>query len=334
MKLQSLGFALALAAGAFALAPLAHAQAPPKVHRIGVLLQNVTGSEWRAYPVWKAFFAELAGLGHVEGRNLVVEVRSAEGRPERSPAAAAELVAIRPDVMLVTVCGEQLNAARGATSTIPIVVATCTEDMVATGIAASLARPGGNVTGQQKFAPELAAKRLELLKEILPGMSRVGVLWNPGYSDLAADWRALRSAAATLKVTLQPFEALSAQAYGPAFEAMAAHRVEAVFMFTDTLGYINAKALADLAAKHRLPAIYPFRETALAGGLIGYGPSIPAMFRRSAVYVDKILRGASAAELPIEQPTKFELVVNLKTARTLGLTVPRSLLLRADEVIE
>ena len=326
--------ALVLAVGAFVMAPSATAQTLTKVQRIGVLVLNLTGSTWRESPIWKAFFSVLTDLGHVEGQDFVVELRTGEGRPERLSGAAAELVATRPDVLVATVCGAPLNALRGATRTIPIVVATCTDDMVAAGIVASLARPGGNVTGLQKLTPELAAKRLELLKQVSPGAARIAVLWNPGYSDLTADWQALRSAAQALNVTLLPFEARSALEYAPVFAAMAAQRVDAVFMFTDTQGYLNAQALADLAAKHRLPAIYPFRETALAGGLVAYGPSIPGMFRRAAVYVDKILRGANPAELPIEQPTKFELVVNLNAAKALGLTIPQRVLLRADEVIE
>ena len=336
MKPRSLsGVALALAlAGVLTLASASFAQTPTKLQRIGVLIPNLADNTWREFPVWKAHFAALAELGQVEGQTFVVESRTAEGRPERLPAAAAELVATRPDVMIALVCGAPLNALRGATRTIPIVVATCTEDMVANGIVASLARPGGNVTGLQKLTPELSAKRLELIKQVLPGASRIAVLWNPGYSDLTADWLALRSAAHALNVTLLPFEARTAAEYGPAFAAMGAQRVDAVFTFTDTLGYIHAQALADLAAKHRLPAIYPFRETALAGGLIAYGPSIPGMFRRAAVHVDKILRGAKPAELPIEQPTKFDFVINLKAAKALGLTIPQSVLLRADEVIE
>ncbi|HWH82036.1 MAG TPA: ABC transporter substrate-binding protein [Burkholderiaceae bacterium] len=335
MNLRSFGVALVFAAGVFMVAPSSFAQAPAKVQRIGILLPNLTGNSWREYPLWKELFASLAGLGQVEGQNFVVESRSPEGgRPERLPAAAAELVATRPDVMIAPVCGAPLNALRGATRTIPIVVATCTDDMVAAGIVASLARPGGNVTGLQKLTPELSAKRLELLKQLVPGAARIAVLWNPGYSDLAADWQALRSAAQAMKVTLMPFEAQSAAEYAPAFAAMTVQRVDAVFTFTDALGYVNAQRLADLAAKHRLPAIYPFRETALAGGLIAYGPNLSDMFRRSAGYVDKILRGAKAAELPIEQPTKFDFVINLKTARALGLTIPQSLLLSTDEVIE
>jgi putative ABC transport system substrate-binding protein len=235
---------------------------------------------------------------------------------------------------LVGICGAPLNALRRATTTIPIVVGTCTEDMVATGVVASLAHPGGNVTGQQKLAPELAVKRLQLLKQMLPRASRVAVLWNPGYADMTADWRALRGAAEALHVTLQAFEAQSPSEYEPAFAAMASQRVDALFTFTDGMGYVYAQRLADLAAQHRLPAVYPFRETAEAGGLVSYGPSIPGMFRSAAVYVDKILKGAKPADLPVEQPTKFELIINLKTAKALGITIPQAVLLRADEVIQ
>jgi putative ABC transport system substrate-binding protein len=335
MDLRSVVATLAFALSVTAWAPQTFAQTPPeKLQRIGVLVENVPASGWREYPVWKGFFATLVELGHVEGRDFVAEIRSAEGRTERLPAAAAELVAATPDVIVVSVCGASLNAARAATRTIPIVVATCTDDMVAAGVVASLARPGGNVTGQQKLTPELAAKRLELVKEMLPNASRVAVLWNPSYSELTADWQALRGAARALHVTLVPFEARSANDYGPAFAAMTAQRVDAVFMFTDTLGFIHAQALADLAAQHRLPTIYPFRETVLVGGLIAYGPSIPAMFRGAAGYADKILRGARPADLPIGQPTRFDLAVNLKAAKALGITIPQSVLVRATEVIE
>jgi putative ABC transport system substrate-binding protein len=206
--------------------------------------------------------------------------------------------------------------------------------MVETGIIANLAHPGGNVTGLSKMTPELTAKRLELLKEMMPEASSVAVLWDPGYSAYLADWRELRERARTRGVTLQSFEARNVADLGKAFAAIVHERADAVITLSDTVTYIFSNQVADLAARSRLPLMSPFQELANAGGLMSYGPSIPDMFRRAAGYVDKILRGAKPADLPVEQPTKFELVINLKAAKALGLTVPPSLHARADELID
>jgi len=285
-------------------------------------------------PVEQEFLDGLHDHGYVEGRNVVIEVRSAGGRPERFAELATELVRLPVDVLLVGVCGAPLDAARSATQTIPIVVATCNDDLVKTGIVNSLARPGGNVTGLSKLTPELAAKRLELLKETAPALSHVAVLWNPGYSDSKADWRETRAAARRLGVTLHPVEFRRPEDLEAAFATIKSEHVDALITFSDTLTYVNAKRVAELAAASRLPALYAFREVPDAGGLMSYGPNIRAMWRRAAAYVVKILQGAKAGDLPIEQPTKFEFVINLKTAKALGLTIPQSLLLRADDVIQ
>jgi len=232
-----------LAAPVFSLA-----QPPAKVHRIGFLATSAISTTWRAQPNLRAFLEGLRELGYVEGQNLAIEFRTAEGKLERLPDLAADLVGSRPDAILIATCGAPLDAARRATNTIPIVVAACTGDMVAAGIVASLARPGGNVTGQQKLNPELAAKRLELLKAVLPKASRVAVLWDPNYSDFAADWGAMRVAAETLGVTLQSVEARAPTELETAFSTMTRERADAFITFADSMTYVHARKVADLAA--------------------------------------------------------------------------------------
>ena len=315
--------------------PLAvRAQPGGKIHRIGMISPSAPLSTWREAPFLRAFLAGLHDLGYEEGRDIAIEFRSAEGNWERLPDIAAELVGLKVDVLLASVCGPTLNAAMRATNTIPIVVAACNDDMVETGIIANLAHPGGNVTGLSKMTPELTAKRLELLKEMMPEASSVAVLWDPGYSAYLADWRELRERARTRGVTLQSFEARNIADLGKAFAAIVHERADAVITLSDTVTYIFSNQVADLAARSRLPLMSPFEEVTRAGGLMSYGPSIPDMYRRAAGYVDKILRGAKPADLPVEQPTKFELAINLTAAKTLGLTVPPSLLARADKLID
>lgn len=316
-------------------APLvALGQPPAKVHRVGFLSPNTPSATWRTQPHYRAFLEGLRQLGYVEGQNLVIEFRSAEDKFDRLPELAAELVRLRPEVMLVGTCGAPLDAMRRATRSMPIVVAACNDDMVAAGIVASLARPGGNVTGIQKLSPELSAKRLALLKEALPKVSRVAVLWDPGYSDFAADWRALHAAAQALGVTLLPVEARGPEEFETAFAAMTREGVEALITFSDAMTFIHGRQLVELAARNRLPVMNPFREITEAGGLMSYGPSLPEMLRRSATFIDKILKGAKPGDLPVEQPTKFELAINLRVAKALGIQVPQSLLVRADKLIE
>ncbi|MBL8526325.1 MAG: ABC transporter substrate-binding protein [Burkholderiales bacterium] len=313
---------------------VATAQPPAKVYRVGVLAGAAMQSMWRTQPQYEAFLDGLRQHGYVEGQNVAIEFRTAEGKYERLPDLAAELVGLNVDVLFVVTCGAPLDAARRATRTTPIVVGACTDDMVAAGIVKSLARPEGNITGLQKLNPELSAKRLELLKAAVPNASRVAVLWDPGYSDFAADWGALRTAADALGVTVQPVEVHGPAEYETAFATMVARRVDALLTFSDAMTYVHGRQLVRLAADNRLPAIYAYQEITSAGGFLSYGPSIPDMFRHATVFVDKILHGARPGDLPIEQPTHFELVVNLRTARALGITIPQSILMRADKVIE
>jgi putative tryptophan/tyrosine transport system substrate-binding protein len=297
-----------------------------KVQRVGLLATTTPVATWRDLPAFKVFLAELHKLGYVEGRDIVLEYRSAEGEFQRLPRLALDLVNLKTDVIVVPVCGAVLDAARIATRTIPIVVQSCSDDMVATGVVASLARPGGNVTGLSKIVPQVAAKRLELLKEAVPK--------DPGYLDFNIDLKELQDAARRVSVTLQTVEAHGREQLSAAFSTMTRDHAQAVITFSDATTYNYPHEVAELAIKSGLPMVSPFREVADAGGLMSYGPNILDMWRRSAVYVDKIFKGAKPGDLPIEQPTKFELVINLKTAKALGLTIPQPLLLRADEVIE
>lgn len=243
-------------------------------------------------------------------------------------------MALPVDVLVSGVCGAPLDEAMHATKTIPIVVLACDDDMVEIGVVASVAHPGGNVTGLTKINPELTAKRLELLKQIVPSASHVAVVWDPKLSTYLADWHELRSRASEEGVTLHPMEAHVPADLDTAFSRMASERVDAVMHFSDVLTYNVPDRLAKLAVEHKLPLMSAFRQATKAGGLISYGPSVPDMARQGAVYVDKIFKGDKPADLPIQLPTKFEMAINLKTAKTLGLEVPLSLLARADEVVE
>jgi putative ABC transport system substrate-binding protein len=319
-------------------APLAvEAQQAGKAWKIAFLGSSLSG----AAPFVQAFQQGLRELGYVEGQNITVERRYSEGMTERLPDLAAELVRLKVDVIVVDSCGAPINAASQATRTIPIVVAACNDDLVATGLISSLARPGGNITGLSELTPELGAKRLELLKGVAPRVRHVAVLWNPTSSERfsanfrfwSSDWVEVRGAAQTLGMTLQSVEIRGPDDFDTAFSTMTRERADALIAFSDPSIVFHGRRIADLAAKSRLPAVYASREAVDAGGLMSYGPSISDMFRRAAVYVGKILKGAKPADLPMEQPTKFELVINLKTAKALGLTIPQSLLVRADEVI-
>jgi putative ABC transport system substrate-binding protein len=276
--------------------------------------------------------ASLRDLGYEEGKNIAIEFRWAEGKFERLPDLAAELVRLKVDV-LVTAGTPGALAAKQATTTIPIVMVGI-GDAVGSGVVASLARPGGNITGSTDSVPELMAKLLELLKEIMPRTRRVAVLANPNTPQA---WKstseAMESTAGSLKVELEKFEARGPSEFESAFSRMARRRVDAVVVPSNVLFNYNVVALADLAAKKRLPSagVKAFAE---AGGLIGYGLNFPEMDRRAAYFVDRILKGVRPADLPVQQPTKFDLILNLKTAKALGLTIPQSLLLRADQVIE
>jgi putative tryptophan/tyrosine transport system substrate-binding protein len=320
---------LALLAVFLLVAPLAaEAQAPPKVPRIGFLSPFSPTDGLRLEP----FRQGLRELGYVEGQTIAIEYRFADGRPERLPALAAELVRLKVDI-LVAAGPPASEAAKQATSTIPIVFAL-TADPVAEGLVGSLARPGGNITGLASLAPEVVGKQLELLKEVAPKVSRLAVLQNPSNHGHLSQLRQAEGATRALGVQLHIVQAGSPAEIEAAFAAMRSQRVGGVLVLRDPLFLAQRTQITALAAKSRLPAVYGVRELAEAGGLMAYGANNSQMYRRAATYVDKILKGAKPADLPVEQPTKFELIINLKTAKALGLTVPPSLLQRADEVIQ
>jgi len=318
---------------ALLVAPLAaDGQPAGKVYRIGVL-----GSTPSTIPEvsrnWEVFRQGLGERGWVEGQNIVIEYRWAEGRVERFPSLAAELVSLKLD-LIVAVTTQGARAAKQATSTIPIVM-VYVFDPIGQGLVTSLARPGGNITGQTfVVGPELVGKQLGLLKEAVPKVSRVAVLLNPGSLSYAGLVRETQAAAQVLGVKLQFLEVQSPNELEGAFAAMTRERAGALLVLPHPFTFAQARRIADLAAKSRLPAVYPYRESVEAGGLMAYAATAPDMFRRAAIYVDRILKGAKPGDLPVEQPTKFELVINLKTARALGLTIPQSVLIRADEVIQ
>jgi putative ABC transport system substrate-binding protein len=316
--------------GGLLAAPLAaEAQQAAKVARIGWL-----GDDPRRSPqLRQAFFRGLRDLGYVEGRNFVVESRYAEGKLERFSALAAELVALKVDVIVTPGGTLATLAAKQATRSVPIVF-PATSDPVASGLVSSLARPGGNVTGLSFFSPELVGKCLELLKEAVPGVSRIAVLWQPGERPKRDMLKGAEVAARALGARLQFVEARGPDDFDRAFSEMSRARAEGLALVTSAMFFSERERLVDLAAKNRLPTVYPWRDGVDAGGLMSYAPHLPDLFRRAATYVDKILKGAKPGDLPIEQPTKFELVINLKTAKALGLTIPQSLLQRADQVIE
>jgi len=311
---------------AVALDPPAIAQAPAGARRIGLL--RIGGTSGVA-----AFREGLRELGWVEGQNVVIDYRSAEGL-DSLPDLAGELVRLKVDI-IVAVATPATAAAKNATPTIPIVM-IAVADPVGLGLVASYAHPGGNVTGltNRVGGVTTVGKQLELFKEIIPEVRRVAILSNPGNPADALAIRNIEAAARSLAVQLELLEARAPNEFDAAFAAMAKERVGALIVLADPVFSFSGARLADLAAKSRLPAAYGYREIVEAGGLMSYGPSLPDLWRRAAAYVDKILKGANPAELPVEQPRKFELVINLKTAKALGLTIPQSVLLRADEVIQ
>jgi putative tryptophan/tyrosine transport system substrate-binding protein len=311
------------------LAPLAaEGQQAGKMYRIA-FLGSTSPSGYASQ--MKAFREGLRDLGYVEGRNLVIEFRWAQGKYERLPELAAELVRLKPDV-LVTHGVPGTLAAKRATETIPIVVGVVGE-AVAIGAVEGLARPGGNVTGSSFFVPELNAKRLEVLREAFPRLSRVGVLLNRDNAVNMHVLKAMEQTAQALKIQLESVEARDPADLENAVSTLVKGRASAIAVEDDAMLLAHAERIAELARKHQLPTI-GFVEYARAGGLLAYGVNFPDLWRRAATYVDKILNGAKPGDLPVEQPTKFELVINLKTAKALGLTIPQTLLLRADQVIE
>jgi putative ABC transport system substrate-binding protein len=331
--MQRRTFISALGAVALARSHPATAQQTGTTARIGLLTINSIDAERRAG--FDAIRQSLNDLGYIEGRNIIFEHRSADSRIERLPELARELVALKVDLIIAGATPGGL-AARQATDTIPI-VASAMGDPVSDGLVSSLARPGGNVTGTTFLGPELIGKRLGLLRELLPSLSRVGVLRHPGAFGEHTMSEMLKEAAgasSALGIQLQFADVRSPDQIAQAMDAIVGGHAEALFQFPSAMLFNERRQLVELAGAHRLPAMFNAREFIVAGGLIAYGANLVELSRRAAFYVDKILKGAKPADLPIEQPTKFELAINLKTARELGLTVPHPLLLRADEVIE
>jgi len=320
---------IALGAGALAWAGTVRAQAPAKVRRIGVLAPTSPSDA----VLWhQAFRLGLRDLGWVEGKNISIEHRFAEGRHDRLPDLAADLLRLKVEVIVASTAPAAL-AAQKASRAIPIVVAAA-GDPVATGLGESLARPGGNVTGLSPMTAELGGKRLELLTELVPRLSRVAVLWNPQGVGSPLYWKEIQLPARQLGIQLHSLEVRSSNDFDQAFEDATSARAGALFVTGDPVITTNLRRIAGLAAKSRLPSIFQWSEFADAGGLVTYGPDRADLWRRAATYVDKILKGAKPGDLPIDRATRFELVINLKTAKALGITIPQSVLFRADRVIE
>ncbi len=310
------------------------AQQAGKMYRIGFLgtLPPIPGNA----PAWDAFAAGLREGGWIQDQNLLIEARYSEGRVERFPNLVAELVRLKVDVIFAGGGPASLRAASDATTTIPIVMAAASVDPIGEGFIKSFARPGGNITGLVANPEELWGKRLELLKEAVPGLSRVGLLWDVSLTSRAFDsaWKQTEEAAKSLRVELLSFKVHEPREFDSVVSAAAAQRVGALILSGTPMSFQHRTEIATILIKHRMPAILNFREFAEAGFLMTYGVSLAEQFRRAAYFINKILRGAKPADLPVEQPANFRLVINLKTAKALGLTIPRSLLLRADEVIE
>ncbi len=321
---------LALCALLFALSVNAEAQQPKKIVKIAYLAPSTPTA---AAHLVEAFRQGLRELGYVEGKTFVLELRHGEAKAERLPELARELVGLKVDV-IVTATDVAIAAVKRETQTIPIVMANST-DPVGTGFVASLAHPGGNITGLSSISPELSGKRLELLKEVVPGLSRVAFLWNPDVRGAVLDYKETEGAASSLRLQLQSVEVSRADNLERAFSAMTRGRAEALLVpAVSPVMYSNRSQVARLAQQSRLPSMFGTRDYAEAGGLMAYGPSAADQWRRAATYVDKILKGAKPGDLPVQQPSEYELVINLKTAKALGLTIPPSLLLRADQVID
>ncbi len=312
-------------------APLAaEAQQPGKVYRVGILTNKA--SDPAEARLWQAFRSSLRERGWIEGQNILIEFRAAEGNTARLPELAADLVRLKVDV-IVARSSIWVQAAKEATSSIPIVFLSHA-DPVRTGHVASLARPGGNITGLAVLMTDLAPKMLELLISAVPVAKRIAVLWNPDTPSHTPALKAMEEAGRTLRVQLQPVGARTAAELEGAFAAMARARAQAVLVLGAAIFLAERQRVAELAIKHRLPMMSNLKDVAEAGGLVSYGPNWDDHYRRGAIYVDKILKGAKPADLPVEQATKFELVINLKTAKAIGLTIPQSVLVRADQIIE
>ena len=327
MKNKFVGFALMLLLSALSVS--AAAQQPTKVPRIGYV---DAGSPAMTGHRAQAFVQGLRDLGYVEGENIVIEYRWADGKLDRLPGFVTDLVHAKVDV-IVSSASPAIRFAKEQTSTIPIVMAGVT-DPVGVGFVASLARPGGNITGLTHLSPDLSGKRLELLKEVVPHLLRVAVLWNSNQPGQPAAFKETQVAAQALKVTLISMEVRNREEIERVLSAAAKERPQAMFELPDPLTFFNRQLITEFAAKHKLPAMYSFREYVDAGGLMSYGTSFPDLFRRAATYVDKILKGTKPADLPVEQPMKFEFIINLKTAKQIGLKIPPNVLARADRIIK
>jgi len=314
-----------------AVAVIAQAQLPKKVPRIGYL--SPTGDPQTPGHQVEAFRRGLRDLGYTEGKNILVEYRYVEGISDRTPSIVAELVQLKVDVLVVPTLSS-IQAAKQATKTIPIVMVT-TQDPVATGLVDSLAHPGANITGLTRLTRDLSGKRLELLREVVPRISRVGILWNSDSPGVSVGFKEYEAAAHALKI---PFQSLEIRGRNPdlegAFQAASKERANALITARDPVLNRYQKQIADLAIKNRLASMFEGSDFVEAGGLMSYSSSDTDSFRRAAVYVDKILKGAKPADLPVEQPTKFELIINLKTAKQISLTIPPNVLVRADRVIK
>jgi putative ABC transport system substrate-binding protein len=319
------GFAAALAAP-----PAAAAQPAGKVYHVGYL--GVTPPTASTAPLWDAFVNGLREHGYAEGRNLVLHRRYSDGQDARFSELAAELVRLNVDVIVSSTTQGAL-AAKQATSTIPIVTIVV-GDPVGSGLVMSLARPGGNVTGVTTQATDWAAKQVEVLQEMLPGIKRIGVLWNPTLPQHQTFFRETQKAAATLRLELDSLELRSIDGLEAVFQRIAHARLDGLQVYDQPALFPHRQRVVDAVTRSRIPAIYGLPPYVDSGGLMSYSPKLPDLFRRSTTYVDKLLKGAKASQLPMEQPTMFALVINLKTAKALGLTIPRSLLLRADQAIE
>ena len=320
---------LALALAALIAALPAAAEEPGKAYRVGFIGNSTAALESNLV---QPFREGLRELGYVEGRDLAIEYRWAEGDYGRLPTLVADLIAQKVDV-LVTAGTPAALAVKRATTTIPLVM-VAVGDPVGTGLVASLARPGGNLTGLVSIAPDLEGKRLELLREVAPKLSVVSVLMNPANPFHALSEKQVRAAAGVLHIRAHVVRVRTASELDQAFEAILRERSGGLIMLADRVFLHNRARIADFATRNRLPGVYAYSELVVAGGLLSFGPSYPGMHRRAAYFVDKILKGARPADLPMEQPEKFELIVNLKTARIFGLTIPQSVLLRADQLIE
>jgi ABC-type uncharacterized transport system substrate-binding protein len=314
---------ITLLGGAAAWPVAARAQQAAKIPRIGIIDDS---------PIWNAFRHGLRDLGYLEGQNIAFDYAYGDGVPDRLAWVAPELVH-RPVDLIATFGTPPTLAAKQATTTIPIVMIGV-GDPVGSGLVSSLARPGGNITGNTILGPEVAGKRLQLLKEVIPSLSRVAFLWNPDNASHPAQLAELRVAVEALGIKLLPVPVRSSDEFDNAFAAMMRERPDAFLMTNDPFHQLSIGRVIDFLANNRLPGMFVTREVAVSGGLLSYGASLPDLFRRGAVYVHKILQGTKPADLPIEQPVKFELVVNLKTAKAMGLSIPEAFLLRADEVIE